>query len=414
MMNTLNKLMEKLNKAYAVFADNTYLNALQNAILTLIPLILVGSLITILDIVEGFVPGFPDLSMISTFSMGMLGLGTAFLIAYQVMETQHFHDRTLITAVVSAAVFLYLIEPQFVDGGILFNTSRLGAAGMIAAIIVGFGVSLIMSFSAKHHFFKEDSVLPDFIKVWFETILPILFTLLIVYVLQNVLHFSIYGFIEGIFAPLGNVYQTFWGFLLIQFLMVFFYAFGISPWFLQAIVLPLQLAAIEANSVAVAAGEVALNLGTKEFTNSYLTIGGLGQTLPLVILLAFFARSQRLKTMGKVCLAPAVLNINEPVVYGAPIMLNPLLMVPFWLSSVVSTMIAWGAVRIGFVPVPSSVYQLWYTPQPFMTFLAGGRSINSVLLVVILFAVCLCIYYPFFRAYDKQQLTEENGEKSNE
>lgn len=93
MKNALNNLMEKLNKVYVFFAQNTYLNALQNAILTLIPLILVGSLITILNIVRGFVPGFPDLSVISTFSMGMLGLGTAFLIAYHVMEAQQFHDR---------------------------------------------------------------------------------------------------------------------------------------------------------------------------------------------------------------------------------------------------------------------------------------------------------------------------------
>lgn len=253
--------------------------------------------------------------------------------------------------------------------------------------------------------------MPDFIKVWFETIIPIFFLLALAYVLQNVLHFSIYDFIQQIFAPLGNVYQTFFGFLLIQFLMVFFYAFGISPWFLQSIILPLQLAAVEANASLAAAGDVALNLGTKEFTNSYLTIGGLGQTLPLVILLAFFAKSQRLKAMGKVCLAPAILNINEPVVYGAPIMLNPLLMVPFWLCSVISTIIAWGAAKIGFIPVPASVYQLWYTPQPLMSFMAGGRSINSILLVAVIFVVCLCIYYPFFKAYDKREMAQENSGK---
>ena len=333
-MKKLDKMLEKLNVIYAVIADNTYLNAIQNAILALVPLILVGSIITVLNVAGNFIPNMPNLSVLSTFSMGMLGVGTSFLIAYYVMEKKKLHDRTLISAVVAAAVFLYLIEPQFVEGGILFDTSRLGASGMITAILVGIFVSLVMAFSAHFKLFKEDSAIPDFIKVWFETIIPILLILFIVWIVQDGLHFSMYSLIITVFSPLEQICQTFWGFLLIQFLYVFFYAFGISPWFLNAIILPTRLAAIEANAAAVAVGSAAVNIGTKEFVNSYLTIGGLGQTLPLVLLMVFCARSQRLKAMGKAALLPSILNINEPVVYGAPIVLNPLLMVPFWLTTV--------------------------------------------------------------------------------
>lgn len=410
-MKKLDKMLEKLNVIYAVIADNTYLNAIQNAILALVPLILVGSIITVLNVAGNFIPNMPNLSVLSTFSMGMLGVGTSFLIAYYVMEKKKLHDRTLISAVVAAAVFLYLIEPQFVEGGILFDTSRLGASGMITAILVGIFVSLVMAFSAHFKLFKEDSAIPDFIKVWFETIIPILLILFIVWIVQDGLHFSMYSLIITVFSPLEQICQTFWGFLLIQFLYVFFYAFGISPWFLNAIILPTRLAAIEANAAAVAVGSAAVNIGTKEFVNSYLTIGGLGQTLPLVLLMVFCARSQRLKAMGKAALLPSILNINEPVVYGAPIVLNPLLMVPFWLTTVISAAIAWLACVVGFIPVPAAVYQIWYTPQPLMAWFAGGRSVNSLILVAVIFVICLVIYYPFLKAYDTKQINEENQEE---
>lgn len=409
-----NVLQEKLNVIYNVMTENIYLNAVQNAIMTLLPLIIIGSIIVIINVIAGFFPGMPNMSVLSTYSMGMLGLGTAFLIAYYVMDRKKLYDRKLLTAVVSAAMFLYLIEPRSVEGGLLFDPARLGAGGMITAILVGLFVSVVISFSAKFKLFKEDSVLPDFIKVWFETILPILIILISAWILQGVLNFSMYSFIVNIFAPLEKIAQTFWGFLLIQLLFVFFYAFGISPWFLNAIILPTRLAAIEANAVLVAAGGVAMNLGTKEFVNSYLTIGGLGQTLPLVIMMVFIARSQRLKAMGKASIIPSILNINEPIVYGAPVVLNPYLMIPFWLTTVVSTPIAWFACKIGFVPIPASVYQIWYTPQPFMAFLAGGRSFNSLILVAIIFVVCLLIYYPFFKAFDNKQLKEEQEQLATE
>lgn len=409
-MNKFNKvLQDKLNVIYNIMTNSTYMNAIQNAIMTLLPLIIIGSIIVILNVIAGFFPGAPNIGVLSTFSMGMLGLGTSFLIAYYVMDKKKLQDRKLITSVVSVAMFLYLIEPQSVEGGLLIDPTRLGAGGMITAILVGIFVSAVMSFSAKFKMFKEDSALPDFIKVWFETIIPILVILLTAWVLQEVLKFSMYSMIMTLFSPLEQVAQTFWGFLLIQLLFVIFYAFGISPWFLNAIILPTRLAAIEANATMVAAGELATNIGTKEFVNAYLTIGGLGQTLPLVLLMVFLARSQRLKAIGRATLIPSLMNINEPVVYGAPVVLNPYLMIPFWLTTLITTPIAWLACKIGFVPVPADVFQIWYLPQPFLAFFAGGRTVNALILMALIFVVCLLIYYPFFKAYDNNQIKEEQG-----
>jgi PTS system cellobiose-specific IIC component len=240
--------------------------------------------------------------------------------------------------------------------------------------------------------------------------LPILLSLLTTWLLVDVAHLDIYAGILALFSPLTAVAQSFWGFVLLYFISAFMYSFGMSAWILFPLVYPLQLQGIQDNMAAVAAGNPPTNINTYEVLFSgWVGIGGIGATLPLVIMMAFWARSARLKAIGRASLIPSVFNINEPIVFGAPIAFNPILMVPFWINSLVPPILTYWALSSGLVPIPSQLFQMWYTPFPISTWIVSPGLAGMLLLLVIVALVTLT-WLPFFKAYDRQAMVEDEAD----
>jgi len=332
------------------------------------------------------------------------------------MHHKDFRDRRLIAGMTGVATFLLLIGPVFSeDGGtISFTFERFGATGMFVSILAGLAVAAVFNLFAKLKLFKNSTALPDFIIVWFDSLLPILVCLGASWLLVDVAHLDIYGGILTAFSPLTNIAQSFWGFVLLYFISAFMYSFGMSAWILFPIVYPLQLQGIQDNMAAVAAGHPATNINTYEVLFSgWVGIGGIGATLPLVIMMAFWARSARLKAIGRASLVPSIFNINEPIVFGAPIAFNPILMVPFWINSLVPPILTYWALSSGLVAIPSQLFQMWYTPFPFATWIVSPGVASMLLLLVIVVLVTLT-WLPFFRAYDRQVSVEDEDEEETE
>ena len=164
---------------------------------------------------------------------------------------------------------------------------------------------------------------------------------------------------------------------------------------------------MDANMAAVAAGQVATNINLMETVMGITYIGGQGCTLALVIM-CMRSKVKRLKAIGDVCLLPAIFNINEPIVFGAPVVWNPILMIPLCLNSIVIPSIMYFVMKIGLVPIPSAPMQMWYLPNVIQGYLATG-SVMGVVLVIVLFIVSWFIWLPFFKVYEKQQYIEENS-----
>lgn len=188
----------KMNK----IARNPWLQSIQEAILAAMPVILIGSFVTLVNIVRDFVPSFPDLSMLNSFSFGLIGLFLAYLIPSSIMEKKK-HKRTAKQAgMAGIAMFLMVVFPSFDEAGnIVINFSNLGTGGMIAALVAGLFVAAVMNQFAKFSFFKEDSAIPDFITVWFDTLIPITLCLLVGWVVTFQLQISIFDIITMIFSP---------------------------------------------------------------------------------------------------------------------------------------------------------------------------------------------------------------------
>lgn len=411
----MDKIMTFMRNTFAPkvnrFVENAWVSGLQSSMLTGLPLVLVGSLITMISILNNYVTWMPDFSLMSTFSFGLFGLLVSFMIPYFVMEKKGYQDKRLIAGLTSIALYLLLMFPQFEGETVMFILSRFGSSGMFAAIISGLFVAAVMNFAASKSFFDEDSMIPDFVKGWFDSLLPITFILFIGWLLVAQFNVDFFEAINSLFSPLNRIASSFIGFVLISFLATFLYSFGISPWVLFAVTYPIFQSNLAANIQAVANGAAPTYVAVQETSYALIFIGGTGSTLALSLMLAFLSKSEQLKAIGKAILAPAIFNINEPLIFGAPVAFNPFLMIPLWINGALIPGLAYLIMSAGLVNTPSQTYLLWYLPYPFASYFAT-QDWRAVIAVFFLFVISWLVYYPFFKAYDNSLLKEEQEQTS--
>jgi cellobiose PTS system EIIC component len=388
----------KMNK----ITRNVWVSSIQEAIMAILPLILVGSLITLISILNNYFSKMPNLSPITTFSFGLISIFVALLVPYFIMEKKKKSDRKIISGLTGLSLFLMLLMPKFTDdGGITFSLERFSGNGMFVALIVGLLVGAFMYLFSKFSFFKGASSLPDFIIIWFDTIIPITILLLLGWLFTFQLNVDLYDLIIKVFEPVTAIAQSFSGFVFITFLGVFFYSFGISAWVMYPIIFPIMLEGIQQNIDGVAQ-----NINTMETSTAWVWIGGMGSTLPLVLMMLFMAKSSHLKAIGKVTLVPSIFNINEPVIFGAPVAFNPILMVPMWLNGLIIPAITYIVLRLEWVTIPERLFQLWYMPVGISSILINS-DFRGLILVALVAVVSWLIWFPFFKVYDMQQFKQE-------
>lgn len=406
----MKKIIDWMTNVFAPKANkitkNPWIGAIQEAMTTVMPMILVGSLVTIFSILEEYVSNFPDISPVSSFSFGLASVFVAFFIPYSLLEKKKKHKLKKQAGMIGIAFFLMLVFPIFNDkGDIIIEFAKLGSGGIFAAIVGGLFVAFVMDKFSKFSFFKEDTTMPPFLVEGFDSIVPTFLILVIGWLLIFVFNINLYDGIYWILSPLVKVSQSFWGFVLIMFIQVFLYSFGISSWVLEPLYVPIGLQAVGQNAADLARGVDPTLILTNETLQGWVWIGGAGSTLMLSVFM-LFAKSKRLKAIGKSSIIPSLCNINEPLVYGAPVVFNPMLMVPMWLSGFVVPVITYLSFQLGWVSIPTKPFALWYLPIGLQTWLINGDFKGLILLGASLVLTAF-IYYPFLKVYDNQIYQEE-------
>lgn len=401
--NSFSPKMTKIN-------NNVWVVSIKDAIMQTLPFILLGSVFCLLAILNDYIPSLPSFWTPFGWTMGKISLFVAFLIPFNLMEKKRLRKQRLIAGMTSAILFLMVVTPQVVlDNAVGFDHSSLGAGGMFVAIICGIFTGVVMDVFGKFSFFKKESVIPDFVRSWFDSMLPIGIVVLAGWIVVLIMNVDLYNIILSIFMPIAKLIETPYGFALIMFVHCFLYSMGISSWVLTPVTKPVLLAAITANVALAAAGTATaanLNVVTSEtIYSAYLWVGGIGATLPLVFMM-LRSKSKKLKALGRASLVPGIFNINEPVVFGA-IAWNPLLMFPMWLQGIILPIIVWIFTKvIPIAPIPAMVFDLWYTPFPISTWIVT-KSFTAIILLLITVAASIAIWYPFYKVYEKQQVEVE-------
>lgn len=414
---------EKLSGPMTKLANQRHLLAIRNGIIATLPLIIVGSFFLIV----AFIP-FPETWAITAtikenagnillpyrLTMQIMTLYATFGIGMNLAKSYDLDG--LSGGILATAAFLLTINPGITDDlGFVIPMGPMGGGGMFVGIIASIIAVEIYRWTDRSNFkITMPEQVPESVARSFEALVPTAIVMLFFGAITYWIGFDWHAFVGNLIAPLITAADTLPSVLLMVFLVTFFWSFGIhGVSIVGTIARPLWLQLIEANSAALAAGKpvTEMHIAAEPFYQWFIWIGGSGATLGLVLAMVFFAKSSYAKSLGKAALAPAIFNINEPVIFGTPIVMNPILIIPFILAPMINTVIAWFAVKSGLVhPVIGTVP--WTLPGPIGAYLATNMDIKAAILNIILIFTSFLIYYPFFRVYDRRLLEEEQAEEA--
>ncbi|WP_119864480.1 PTS sugar transporter subunit IIC [Clostridium isatidis] len=415
-------LDQKLSTPMAKMAEQRHLRAVRDGIIATLPLIIVGSLFILIGI-----PPLPDEWAITQFlkannsvsmlpyrvTMYIMTLYACWGIGYSLAKSYKLDGVT--GGTLSAMAFLLTIVPQAIDGvGFVLPMANLGGGGMFVGIVMSiFAVEVLRFTTVKNFRIRMPEQVPPSVARSFEALTPTAIIVLIVGSLTYFAKFDWHSFIGKIVSPLLSAADTLPSVWLLIILITFFWSFGIhGVSIVGSVARPLWLQLLDQNTAAAASGVASTELpaiAAEPFFQWFIWIGGSGCTIGLVIVLALFAKSSYGKQLGRAALVPGIFNINEPIIFGAPIVLNPTLIIPFILSPLVTGTIAWIATSLGLVG-RVTVTAPWTLPGPIGAYLATGGDWRAAVLNIICIIVSIVIYYPFAMIYDKKLLIEEKGE----
>ncbi|MBP1042576.1 PTS sugar transporter subunit IIC [Vagococcus sp. BWB3-3] len=397
--NSFAPAMQKLTK-------RPWVAAVSGAMQKLIPFILTGSLVFFYNVFRSYLAVLPDLGKLADYTFGMIGLITAFMVTNQAMEKLRHPGYAVSASLVSICVFLMYIKPVFADGNMTVEFGRLGPTGILVGMISGLLVAIVFHNYSKLNVLKNSEV-PDFVVEWINNIIPISIAVGLSALITFKFDLDMFDLIVKLFSLLQSFGQTLPGFILVCFIPSFFYSMGISSWLFGPVTTPIFMAGISANIAAVEAGQAATYIVTSEtvFTAALITMGGMGATLGLNVLM-LWSKSPRLKTIGRICIGPSIFNINEPIMFSGPVVMNPMLMLPMWVNSIIGPIVVWIAMRTDLLKIPSKMIQVGQIPAPFSSVMIT-EDWRALIVYALLFVIYLFIWLPFFKVYEKQVLAEE-------
>lgn len=413
MSKIMDWLENKFAPAMSKITQNPWVSALSGSMMKILPIIMTGSLIFFYNVFRSWIPALPDLSGVLQFTFQLTSLILTFLVANQLMEKLGHARYVLNAGLTSIIVFLIAIKPTIGDDGIFsVEFGRFGPTGMFVALVVGILVSVVYHFYAKLHILEDSVTIPDFVCEWINQILPMFLCVLLGTIISSNLNIDIYQVISAVFSPLEHLGRTLPGLIIMMMAISFLYSMGISTWFLGTFTTPILMAGTAANLAQVAAGQTPTNIVCYEtiYLLSLMTLGGQGCTLTLNVHM-LLSKSKRLKSLGKVCIGPSIFNINEPVVFGAPIVFNPILMLPMWINTLVSAVIIWFVMSWGWLDVPAASVTTGQIPAPIGYIIVTGDW-RAIIFWVLIFVVTFLIWKPFFKVYEKQVMKEEAEEEA--
>ncbi|MBA0949807.1 PTS sugar transporter subunit IIC [Enterococcus gallinarum] len=422
------KLMPVANKV----GMQRHMVAIRKGIIATLPLTIVGSFFTILlnfpiESVAAFIEPYREvLDIPFRYTVGLLALYATFGIASSLAKSYKLDSLT--AGILATMSFLITAAPPIrvlesvegvIDARRFINVANLGSGSLFGAIVTAIlSVEIYRFFIVKNITIKMPDGVPPEVTNSFMALIPGGAILVLFWVIRHIIGFDINGFLSNLLMPLKDVLagNSLFGGLLTVFLICFFWVLGIhGPAIMGPVIRPFWDISIAENmEVFQSSGNAheLPNIFTEQFLQWFVWIGGAGTTLALVVLF-LFSKSNYLKQLGRLSILPGIFNINEPVIFGAPIVMNPILGIPFLVAPLITTTISYFATTTGIVPMMAA--RLGFAiPAPIAAWMSTNWSVAAGILVVVNFLITLAIYYPFFKVFEKQQLEREEEQATQE
>jgi len=435
---------DKMMNIAGKFAGSRFVRAIMDAGYSVIPFSIIGAIFLILNVLpQAFpIPGFAAVyanslgrfsnlfQVVYNASMGILALVFAGTFTYSYTKIYEHEEKLNLVPLNAVWMFMmgfFITVPQLIwkSGSIQFQQSlnpnniigagysvstggitRIAAVGIFTGLVVAWITVQIYRFTIKHNWqIKMPDSVPAGVSNSFSSLIPGVCVAVVIAAINLVLVLAGSDLFKVLYVPfsfISDITNTWWGFLIIIFLIHFLWWFGIhGATIMSSFYTPIVLANLAANVKG------ANNFFAGDPLNSFVIIGGSGATLGVAIWLAFFSKSAQLKEIGKVEVVPAIFNINEPLLFGLPIVYNVELFIPFLGAPLVSGLVSYIAVSMKLVP-KIILQQPWPTPVGLSGFIATASWKGAVLSVVCA-VVAFLVWFPFIKRYDNKLLKQEQG-----
>ena len=424
MMNALIAQIEKAKPFFEKVSRNIYLRAIRDGFISAMPVVLFSSIFLLIAYVPnifGFSWSASTEALIMKpygYTMGILGVLVAGTTAKSL--TDSFNRKLestnqinfLSTMLASISGFLLLAADAVEGGG--FANGFLGTKGLLTAFLAAFITVNIYNITVKNNVtIRMPEEVPPNISQVFKDIIPFTLVIVVLYgldiVTRNIMGTNVAESIIKLFEPLFTAADGYLGITIIFGAYALFWFVGIhGPSIVEPAIAAITYANIETNFQLLQAGQHAdkiLTSGTQMFI---VTMGGTGATLVVPFMFMWLSKSKRNKAIGRASVVPTFFGVNEPILFGAPIVLNPVFFVPFIFAPIANVWIFKFFVDV--LGMNSfSVNLPWTTPGPLGIVIGTGFGLMSFVLALTLIVVDVVIYYPFFKVYDAQILEEEKA-----
>ena len=428
-MNKLIELIEKGKPFFEKISRNKYLRAIRDGFIAGMPVILFSSIFILI----AYVPnawGFHWSKDIETFlmtpysySMGILAFFVGGTTAKALTDSMNrdlpaTNQINFISTMLASMVgFLLMAAEPAKEGG--FLTAFMGTKGLLTAFIAAFVTVNVYKVCVKNNVTirMPDEVPPNISQV-FKDLIPFTLSVVLLYALELVvkasLHVTVAESIGTLLAPLFSAADGYVGITIIFGAFAFFWFIGIhGPSIVEPAIAAITYANAEVNLNLLQQGMHAdkiLTSGTQMFI---VTMGGTGATLVVPFMFMWLCKSKRNRAIGRASVVPTFFGVNEPILFGAPLVLNPIFFIPFIFAPIANVWIF--KFFIETLGMNSFTANLpWTTPGPLGIVLGTNFQFLSFALAALLIVVDIVIYYPFLKVYDEQILEEERSGKTND
>lgn len=414
MKNIMNIIEKKFAPVFGKLNQNPYIQGLRDGMIATIPFTIIGSLFIIIQQfpvdawLEFVKPYSAMLAVPNTMTMGIIALYTSFAIGYHMGKA--FKQDQMMCGLISFVGFMMLQ----VDAEFKLTTAYFGSKGIFPAIIIAiFSVKIIELFTKKGLYIKFPKGVPAAVSKAFASLIPSFVILVTLFVIRCVFNIQIQELIIGIFSPLVFALNTLPGILVFMLVSQTLWCAGIHGMsIVNAVGSPIFLTFIAANQEAFLAGEKIPYITANGFISNFVSLGGAGATLALVLLMCR-SKEKSFQMLGRLALPAGAFNINEPIIFGFPIVMNPVMMFPFILVDMVLITGTYLLMYFGIIGLPVANVP-WVMPPVIGAYLVTGGNIPAAIWTACGLVIAIAIYYPFFKIAERQRLDEikENTEGS--
>ena len=431
-LNSIANFIERFMSPIAgKIAGNKHLQIIAAAFMSILPLIMVGSFALIIsspfldyttmdpsNFFYGFFKAWSDFSVgfgshlnyLFNITLGSQGLWIAIAIAYVTAKRRDLH---MLNSIIVVFVSFMIVNSELIDWN--WSSSYFGGTGLFSSIIVSFVAIDLYTYltNKKIGLIKFPDSVPEVLSSSISTLVPmaLIFILMVIVrsVFNDLIGISFPALVMSLGSHMNMAVDSIWGMSLASTLSQIGWWFGIHSSAILSVVTPSLEANMLANMNAFAAGTPLSDLPTivnTTFYYTYVTIGGGGATFGLVFLM-LKSRSEQIRTIGKLSVVPAFFGINEPILFGLPIVFNPIFLIPFLLTPVVNIIIVYYAMSLNLVN--KIVMSLSAQTPVGLSNVLGNLDFRSLILLVITILVDIILYYPFFKLFEKEKVEEEEA-----